>query len=593
MSNLDTIKGLLPDNTNREIVEKDIRDIFDLTYEDIEKRLNEDQANLLYLKISEYIINGKIKADKIESLGLTDLIQANENTISQFANNSNSYEFQKNDFIAIPNNTGTFNLYIFRGNDKTDPADYLPTGITNITIDMVQGLQAALDAKLNKPAGNGNFFINQIGTNITFKNINPAANYLLYWNGSDFIVTDIYKNAGKYGVATTTPSEMLHLFNGRIRTKAIVLDENNEQLPGQITYVGRRFAGTDDTGVSRNFMYKDYADFIGLVNSLTQAQKDVIGAAWNSQYSNGSLNVYSITPTVMKNDHVVRYLVLQGLNLNVNPSMTSVKFIPLGNAIGTGEIDCLGFQTFADGKSMIVSVYGDSLPSGIQYNLIIRTGSQTHRTTSSINVVTNINNIDVNSLNWQTKAYTAGQEGTVFTSNGGLFAYTSSPDNKAYAYEPNQIVLSAKSDVVFSVNTNFYLEVNFSLSNSGTTAVSDANDFYAYLGLLQNSIPISLADNSFLRVPMASFRSGGYSSVIVWNNLVTNPNRLELSGGLLNANLIIMRTGNIYTQFLTVGSTTVIQSVTSTTEAVSLSLVVSNGTTNKNINGSIVQAFTF
>lgn len=336
--------------------------------------------------------------------------------------------------------------------------------------------------------------------------------------------------------------------------------------------------------------------FKKLPNILTIAEKEQFGISWNNQYSNGSMNVYSITPTVIKNDHVVRYLVLQGLNLNVNPATTSVKFIPVGNSIGTGEIDCLGFQTFADGKSLIVSVYGDTLPADVQYNIVIRTTSptiQTHRTTNSINVVTNINSIDVNNLAWQIKAYTAGQEGTVFTPNGALFAYSSSPDNKAYAYEPNQIVLSAKSDAIFAVNTNFYLEINFSLSNSGTTAVSDAYDFYAYLGLLQSSLPISLSDNSFLRIPMAAFRSGGYSSVVVWNNIVTNPNKIELSGGLLNANLVIMRTGNIYTQFLTVGSTTIIQSVTSTTEAVSVSLVVSNGTTKKNINGSIVQAFTF
>ena len=65
-NNLNTIKGLLPDNTTREISEKDLRDSFEFTYEDIEDKLTVDKANLLYLALSDFVINGKIKADKIE-----------------------------------------------------------------------------------------------------------------------------------------------------------------------------------------------------------------------------------------------------------------------------------------------------------------------------------------------------------------------------------------------------------------------------------------------------------------------------------------------------------------------------------------------
>jgi hypothetical protein len=172
-------------------------------------------------------------------------------------------------------------------------------------------------------------------------------------------------------------------------------------------------------------MTEDFpAEFLKLPSLLTPAQKEKFGTDWNNQYSNGSLNVYGITPTVIKNDHIVNYLVLQGLNLNINPASTSIKFIPVANATGVGEIDCLGFQTVANGQTMIVSVYGDSLQAGTQYNLMIRTSSpmpQVHRTTSSINIVNTINSIDVSKLKWETKTYTGGQEGSVFTTNGGMF----------------------------------------------------------------------------------------------------------------------------------------------------------------------------
>ena len=134
------------------------------------------------------------------------------------------------------------------------------------------------------------------------------------------------------------------------------------------------------------------------------------------------------------------------------------------------------------------------------------------------------------------------------------------------------------------------MNISVSLVGGG---MDNTNDFYGYLGLLQNNIPLALTDNSFLRTIVSSFRSGGYQSAIVWNNMLSIPTKIEPMSTILNANVIIMRQGNIYTQFLTVGNTTIIQSVTSTTEAISLSLAVSNGTTQKTISGSIVQAFTF
>lgn len=559
--------------------------------------LRKDQVKNLYMALADYVLNGKIRADKIEALGLTELITVTETSLAAFMVNNANYTYEKNDMIAIPDGSGNHSLYIYNGGTKPNASSYIATGLTNITISMVQGLQAALDSKMNKPAINGNFFINQAGTVTTFKSIAPAANYLLFWNNTDFVESGIYHNSGKYGIGTTSPSEMIHLNNGRIRTKAVVFDDNSEILPNQTTMWNRRLHFTDLTGTRRMIMLRDYDDQLALIQSFTQAQKDSLGSAWNGQYSNGSANVYSITPTVIKNDHVVRYLVLQGLNLNVNPTSTSVKFIAVGNPIGTGEIDCLGFQPSADGKSMIVSVYGDSLIANTQYNVIIRTISpivQTHRTTSSINVVTNIDSIDITSINWTKTAFTTGQENTIFTTNGGIFSYSSSTANKAYAYEPNQFVGAMKSDVLFPANTNFYLEYNISNSYSGSNALHDTVDFYGYIGLIISTLPLALSDNSFIRIVNSNIKSGGYFSTMMWNNIITNGTKIEPGGtNVMSANVVLMRQGNVYTQFLTVGSTTIIQTVTSNTDAVCLSLAITNGSTQKSISGSIVQAFKF
>ncbi|AKK74428.1 hypothetical protein OK18_19040 [Chryseobacterium gallinarum] len=556
-----------------------------------------DQSDENYMQNADFVgADGKILASMIEALGLTELISVTETSLSAFMANNVAYQYEKNDFIAIPNGSGNYALYIYNGGSKTVVSSYLPTGLTNITIAMVEGLQAALNAKMDKPSTLGNFFIRSLGPGPIYASINPAANYLIFWDGQNFKESNMYHNAGKTGIGITDPTELLHL-DGRVRSKAVVFDENTELLPNQITLWNRRFHGTDLTGNRRMLMYRDYEDYLALIQSLSPIQKENIATVWNGQYSNGSLNVYSITPTVIKNDHVVRYLVLQGLNLNVNPATTSVKFIPVGSAIGTTEVDCLGFQPSADGKSMIVSVYGDTLTANTQYNVIIRTTSpvvQTHRTTSNINVVTNIDSIDVSAINWQRIAYTSGQENTIFTTNGGLFSYSSNPANKAYAYEPNIFVAAIKSDTIFPANSNFYIEFNVGLSISGNQAISDVFDFYAYLGLVQSNIPLALSDNSFIRIINSCFRSGAYISTAMWNNIISNSTKIEPgSTPVMNANIVIMRQGNVYTQFLTVGGATIVQTVTSNTDAVSISLAVTNGTTPKSINASIVQAFKF
>ncbi|KPE53042.1 hypothetical protein [Chryseobacterium indologenes] len=556
------------------------------------------QSRELFMMIDDYVNNdGKITADKLESLALTRIFKANEYTLQDFISNAHLYQYEESDIVAIPSIGEEYSLYFYIGGEKTEASNYLPTGLSNITVGMVEGLQEALNTKMNKPTASGNYIASNLDGTVTWKAVNPASNYLLYWNGTDFKESGVFHNAGKLGIGLTTPAEQLHL-TGRVRSTGYILEENNETVNNQITTFNRNLLFTNSVGIKKTILTNEDlpSEFLKLPAKLTKAQKEQFGIDWNNQYSNGNLNVYGITPPVIKNDHIVRYFVLQGLNLNVNPAFTSVKFIPVGNAIGTGEIECLGFQAFANGLSMIVSVYGDALQSGNKYNLVIRTTNptiQVHRTTGVINVVDTINNIDLTGLKWETRSYTPGQEGSIFNVNGGVFNYNSSPNNKAYVYEPNVIVASAKSDVVFEANTNFYLEMNMALSTVAGQTVSDVYDFYGYLGLIQKNIPLTLADNSFLRVISSNFRSGGYESVLVWNNIASLTTKIEPGATVINANIIIMRQGNVYTQFVTVGSTSLIQSVTSTTEAVSLSLVASNSSKQKTISGSVAQAFTF
>ncbi len=46
--------------------------------------------------------------------------------------------FNKTIFIAVPDEKGNFSLYLFKGGEKNDKNNYLPTGISNVTIGMVR-----------------------------------------------------------------------------------------------------------------------------------------------------------------------------------------------------------------------------------------------------------------------------------------------------------------------------------------------------------------------------------------------------------------------------------------------------------------------
>jgi len=284
---------------------------------------NKEQIMAMTMMLSDYVKNGKIRADKIEAIGLTDLIEAVEKNIVEFAANSEKYEFQQNDFIAVPINEN-FSLFMFKGGEKKDKNNYLPTGISNVTIAMVEGLQTALNGKLDKPLADGSFFTKKTGSSTIQKEINPSANYLLFWDGNDFKNSNIYRdsNSGRVGVGTTTPKEQIHLTE-RARMTGLVLDENSEVLPQQVTYSNRRFYGTDSTGLKRSLMYGDSVDYVKLLNSLSDADKDLIRIAnrkTGETYSIGQPRVDALLPVIvdMSNPQPKANITAIGVNLFIN-----------------------------------------------------------------------------------------------------------------------------------------------------------------------------------------------------------------------------------------------------------------------------------
>lgn len=424
---------------------------------------SKSQIQNITMLVADFLADGKIRADKIEALGLTDLIEVSENSLEDFVKNTSKYNFQQNDFIAIPVNKN-YSLFIFKGGDRNVAANYLPTGLANITVTMVEGLQAILNSKLDKPVENGNYFVNMSG-NPTYKSINPGINSLLFWDGSDFKNSSVYRgNDGlKYGIGTTAPSEQLHL-TSRARMSALVLEDVPETLPQQITYNNRKFFGTDSTGLKRQFMFADHNDFLLLANSLTDDQKNIWKTSMNGGWTTAAMSVAIISPLVIdRTQDLVSWVSLKGANLNLNPASFSIELMDEDGTAVVALIPSQNIQLYQNGLDLTFYYNFSKLPEG-NYRLRLWNGVAYYTTNSNISlrVVDKFINIDTASLTWDvfgvpenTNTYTSG--------SGNIAKIKEEVSSTANITTP---VINIKSSPLHDVGDNFYIELDINISHT-------------------------------------------------------------------------------------------------------------------------------
>ena len=454
---------------------------------------NKEQIMTMAMMLSDYVKDGKIRADKIEALGLTDLIEAKESTLDEFVSSSNNYDFQQNDFIAIPVD-GNFSLFIFKGGDKKIIANYLPTGLTNINISMVEGLQDVLNRKLEKPTTDGNYFINMSG-NPTYKTINPEENHLLFWDGANFKNSSIFRDNGglKFGIGTNTPSEQLHL-KDRARMKALVLEDNSETLPQQLTYNNKKFYGTDITGLKRKFMFSDYDDFVLLANSLTDAQKTAWKTIMNGNISISTMSVIKVTPFLIPRQDNNYYITLEGANLNINPLTSKVSICDLNNNV---LLDIPNSQVQYYGSGLNLTFYYNFFTLGEgEYKIKIDNGFAILYVTQPIKITANINYLPLGDIKWNIKRYN-----DIISSDQYVNVQNSyyKVDNavKTLASDGIPIFNTKINNKEFLSTDNFYIKFVASANVGANSSVTQIAKFGLTDILEANNIPDLLQDISF------------------------------------------------------------------------------------------------
>lgn len=475
-----------------------------------------NQSNDKFMSLSDFVNDDqKILAEKIEALGLTTLIEAVETTISGFADHSGSYKFEDNDFIAIPDTNGNYSLHMFKGGAKTDKTNYLPTGISNVTIGMVEGLQTVLNTKMNKPSGNGSFFIRGLGQEPIYASISPATNYLLSWDGSDFKESNVYYNAGKFGVGTTSPTETLHLNNGRIRSKAVVLDENSEVLPGQVTYNNSGFYGTDLTGIRRKLMNQTYADYLALISTFTDAQKDEARVKLRKVNENYSLNQPIINnvlpPIVDKTLPFTQYVTIVGLNLFLDTFTQGAAQIEMKNS-ATGEITMINsFTSYQYAPDRITFGLDFSTYDEGDYSFRVFHNNQWSlpNLTKVLRVRTSLSPLPIPVLTWELADQTGPKTSIpgVQTSNNRIVISTNAVQTSIYAQSSEITTQQEMNDgvlLVFSVQMQMYDDISFgNLLMGFVNSIFVNNDYqdfgFAVNGTFQQGVKVIFSQSGIIK----------------------------------------------------------------------------------------------
>lgn len=193
--------------------------------------------------IADYVVNGKIRADKIESLALLDLITAVETTLADFAAASANYVFQKNDLVALPDGSGKYSFYIYTGGIKTDVASYLAMGISGVTISQVANLQSALDNLQSQITANNTAIVTKQDKSMFSSLVDK---WIHFYDATTQKMQPILQFVS--GVVNQLE------FTGRIKADAIVLpNDANPVVAGRFRRDGADYYGADDNAVERKF----------------------------------------------------------------------------------------------------------------------------------------------------------------------------------------------------------------------------------------------------------------------------------------------------------------------------------------------------
>jgi len=273
----------------------------------------------------------------------------------------------------------------------------------------------------------------------------------------------------------------------------------------------------------------------GLKN-ITAEQGLRIGNLLNGgQGSTGSMTVYSVSPPIVQTQYnSVEWVLLSGTNLLLNKDSCKIELldattktielvIPTENIKSESSTELLFYYNFQNFKLG-------------EYIIRITSGVKIYTTSWTLNLVSEVNNVDLNSITWDIKY----KEGFVASSDDVYQGATTSlltPLISASQISSSPIYV-AKSNEIFSQGEDFYIEMNIDLS---TKSFSNTNSNQkSFIGLGYSSSVNDFINQTLLGL---NYLFGDNSTYVVYN---TDNTLVSSTTNNTSLTIKIIKTGNLF-----------------------------------------------
>lgn len=363
---------------------------------------------------------------------------------------------------------------------------------------------------------------------------------------------DLGKNFFNSDLSNTTARN--HTMNAGITVNTLGNPHTLSGLPNKNTDIAnfrkvrvQNTSGLDGVVDSKNLLTDG-------VTSMTDAEKDAWRAAQrktNETYSTSAPRIDYILPFVIKRENAIQYIMLQGINLYVNPATTIIKIV---NTVTLQEYDVLtnSITVYAnDYNSLQFSFNFSTVPVGT-YKIKLVNSLVQNIDNTSFDVVDSINSIPIN-CTWET-----------IQNNDSVFNSHTAPiiTNFNSIYQKCAIVnYNSHSELTIAEVSKSSLILTQSQSNMDWIITLDIthnknNSYWGgwFVGLMKSSIGIDLLNN----IDFGYGRSGNRYSLIPLSNI----NTFISTDSILYEKLIIVKTGLKITLFWINGSTTTLVGTT-------------------------------
>ena len=280
---------------------------------------------------------------------------------------------------------------------------------------------------------------------------------------------------------------------------------------------------------------KIYNAFYAGLQGITSEQALKIGHLLNGGAgSAGAISVNLISPPIIQNRFdSVEYVLLRGANLFLDSESMKIEILAEDKTTVVATIPNANIQLYSDGTQLVFYYNFYQFLEG-RFFLRITSGAKIYITTLDLRVVSEIEDINLNTIEWENVVNSDVVLNTSDNYNGRSFvlntpAYSNYGDVNSYSFKSNEL---------FAEGEDFYIEMELTINQGAQDANAFNHDTRVGIGY-------SNIENSLVPIPMVylSVRKGNFNRTQIGLN---NSNYDEQVTVPVTVNFTIIKTGNLF-----------------------------------------------